>query len=197
MDARKKALENLLVSKVRIKVLEYFLATPSASIHLRGAVRLFDEEINAVRREFERLEKAKMLHSETRGNKKYFYVNKSHDFIIELTKIFNKTYGLGGDILTNLPKLGEVQFAILTPAYTMRTDKNDHIIDLMVVGDVRLELLQDLVEKAEKTIGREIHYSVMKLEEFQIRKRRRDQFLIDLMIHDNLFLVGKVEEFLK
>ena len=46
-------------------------------IHLRGAVREFNEEINAVRRELNRLEEAKILLTEKRGNRKYFVLNQS------------------------------------------------------------------------------------------------------------------------
>lgn len=196
MDVRKLTLDNLLVSKVRIKVLEFFLTNPKEAIHLRGAVRLFEEEINAVRREFERLEEANLISSEMSGNKKFFRLNPNHDFVNELTKMFVKTYGLGGDILNNLGKLGDVQFAALTPAYYSLKSDQINLIDFLIVGDINMDTLQNIITKAERKIGREIHYTVMKTDEFMLRKRRQDQFLVDLLVEDNVLLVGDTRSFL-
>jgi len=108
-----KGLNNLFVSKVRIKAVKYFLFNPDVPIHLRGAVREFKEEINAVRREMSRLEEIGFITSESRGNRKYFLMNKDHPYMPELMGMFHKTFGIGGSILQNLEKLGNIQFVIL------------------------------------------------------------------------------------
>jgi DNA-binding transcriptional ArsR family regulator len=94
MNSREKSLELLFVSKVRIKALKYFLLNPTTQIHLRAAVRQFDEEINAVRRELMRFEKMGLLKVESKGNKKYFKLNLDHPFINELLGIVHKSSGL-------------------------------------------------------------------------------------------------------
>ena len=48
---------DILISKVRVKILELFLANPDSIYHVREIVRRVAEEINAVRRELARLEK--------------------------------------------------------------------------------------------------------------------------------------------
>ncbi len=193
-----KALENLLISKVRIKSLRYFMLNPDRPIHLRGAVREFHEEINAVRRELTRLEETKIVSSESKGNRKYFTTNIEHPFFNELLSLFHKTYGLGGEILGNLKKLGDIQFALLTPAYTSKKYANTgggHVIDLVVIGTVDMQIMEDIVYKVQNEIGREIHYMILKPSEFQIRKRRNDQLVIDMILQDNVMLVGSKDEF--
>ena len=51
-------LEDLIISRVRVKVLTLFLTNPGSMYHVREVVRQVDEEINAVRRELAHLEKA-------------------------------------------------------------------------------------------------------------------------------------------
>jgi hypothetical protein len=182
---------------VRIKALRFFVFHPSREIHLRGAVRAFDEEVNAVRREFTRLEKAQIITSDTRGNRIYFKLNLSHPFINELMAFFHKSYGLGGKIIESAEILGEVSFALLTPAYTKGVFFGQQVIDLFVVGNIDLKKLQNIVHSHEVTFGREINYTVISDKEFLIRKRRGDEFINNILIQDNILLVGRHEDLIK
>lgn len=197
MNITQKSLESIFISKVRLKVLRYFLMNPDKEIHLRGAVREFQEEINAVRRELTRLEAAKIVRVESKGNRKYFQLNGTHPFISELLSIFHKSYGLGAAVLENSKKLGEVEFAFLTPAFTKNTYFGTQVVDLVVIGNIDLGVLEDLVQKQQKELDKEIHYMVMKSSEFQLRKRRKDMFVNDLMIQDIIMVIGDVEEFIR
>ncbi len=192
-----KALEHLFISKVRIKALKYFTLNPNKPIHLRGAVREFVEEINAVRRELNRLEETKFIIAESRGNRKYFKTNVEHLFYNELLAMFHKTYGLGGEILDNIKKLGEVEFAFLTPTYTKELYLGGQVVDMVLIGNIDMQVTEEIVKKIQSEQGREIHYMILKPSEFQIRKRRRDQLIVDLMIQDNVMLVGNYDDFIK
>ncbi len=197
MSNNQKTLDNLFVSKVRVKALKYFMLNPDKSLHLRGAVREFDEEINAVRRELSRLEEVKLLTSESKGNKKYFKLNKSHQLLNELLGIFHKTYGLGGEIVDNLSKLGEVHYALLTSNYTKGINLGTQPVDFVIVGNIDMEVLHSIISKIESKIGREINYTVLRPQELELRKRRRDQFILDLLFQNNIMLVGSHEDFVK
>jgi DNA-binding transcriptional ArsR family regulator len=197
MSVTDNTLENLFISKVRIKALRYFLSNPDTEIHLRGAVREFKEEINAVRRELTRMEEAKIIKSVAKGNRKYFELSKEHPFISELIGIFHKSYGLGAEIIENTKKLGNVEYAFLTASYTRGIFLNMQIIDMVIVGDIDLKVLEELVDKAQTKLNKEIHYMVLKSSEFQLRKRRRDQLLMDLLMQDNVLLIGNRDELVK
>jgi hypothetical protein len=49
-------LEDLIISRVRVKVLTLFLSHPGTIFHVRDIVRKVGEEINAVRRELAHME---------------------------------------------------------------------------------------------------------------------------------------------
>ena len=48
-------LEELVISEVRVDMLKFLLTQPDESYHVRALVRALDTEINAVRRELDRL----------------------------------------------------------------------------------------------------------------------------------------------
>ncbi len=72
------SLNDIITSKVRIEILELFFSDVKELYHVRGIVREIKEEINAVRRELEKMEKAGILKKEPRGNRVYYYLRPDH-----------------------------------------------------------------------------------------------------------------------
>lgn len=191
----RKNLDQLLISKVRIKAIKYFISNPDEPIHLRGAVRELNEEINAVRRELSRLEEIKLLYSEKKGNRKYFGVNKDFLYFDELRSMVFKTFGLGGEIVKAKNKLGDVSFVALTEQYVEANSTEG--LDLVVVGDgVSMELLDQIVTKQEERDGRHINYTVLSTRDFELHKRRRDTFILQILTHGRVMLIGSEKEFI-
>ena len=95
-------LKNLFISKVRISILTVFLSNINTPYHVRGLVRMLDEEINAVRRELINLENAGILKSKKEGNKLVCRVNKECPIIWELRSIFYKESDLGKAIISKV-----------------------------------------------------------------------------------------------
>lgn len=190
----RKAMDKLFVSRVRIKLLHHFMTHQDVPVHLRGAVRELKEEINAVRRELTRLEEIKLLRSEVRGNRKYYMLNKQGPFVEELSAIVHKTFGLGGELVRNQMKLGDIKFAILTQSYTNGLQLGSHNVDLVLIGSVEMKVLEEIVAEVEKKENREINYTVLKYTDFDIRKRRRDSFVTELLLSPKILVVGTQEE---
>ena len=65
-------LEDIIISRVRVKILTLFLSHPGTIFHVRDIVRKVDEEINAVRRELAHMEAAGMVSKEQRANRLFF-----------------------------------------------------------------------------------------------------------------------------
>lgn len=194
MANMRKSIDYLFISKVRVKSLKYFFFHPEKPIHLRGAVREFNEEINAVRRELNRLEEIRLLTTEKKGNRKYYSLNKIHPFFDDLLSMMHKTFGLGGDIVKSSKKLGDVKYAILTSSYTQGLEIEPHDVDLVMVGDIDLNLLGEIISNAEKRIGKEVNYTVLSAHEFDVRKKRRDAFVQQLVAGNNILLLGDSTE---
>ncbi|KKU08459.1 MAG: Transcriptional regulator, partial [Candidatus Collierbacteria bacterium GW2011_GWC2_45_40] len=82
--------------------------------YVRQLTRITKEEINAVRRELDHLQKAGLLSSEKRGNRLYYSVKTNFPLYPELTNLVIKSTGFGRLITKNRSKLGFVKFAFVS-----------------------------------------------------------------------------------
>lgn len=188
-------LEDLIISRVRVKMLALFLNNPSMIYHVREVVRQVGEEINAVRRELAHLEKAGMLAKEQRANRLFYRFRKEYPLYFELMELFGKTTGLGWDIVKNRVKLGKIKFAMMSGRYLRGLPhKGGSDVDLLIVGSVVLPELAAFVKAEEVKKERELNYTVMTEEEFSFRKRRRDPFVLEILSGSRVMLVGDEEE---
>lgn len=188
-------LEDLIISRVRVKMLALFLNNPSMIYHVREVVRQVGEEINAVRRELAHLEKAGMLAKEQRANRLFYRFRKEYPLYYELMELLGKTTGLGWDIVKNRVKLGKIKFAMMSGRFLRGLPhKSGSDVDLLIVGSVVLPELATFVKAEEVKKERELNYTVMTEEEFTFRKRRRDPFVLEILGGSRVMLVGDEEE---
>lgn len=188
-------LSDIITSKARIKILELFFSDITEMYHVRGIVREIKEEINAVRRELSRLEKAGILKSESRGNRLYYWVRKDYLLYGDLLSIVAKSKGLGKEIIDNKKKIGKVSFIMFSGKFARRKKrKKDDEVDMLLVGEVVLPELASLIRKEESKRGYEINYTVMSKEEFDFRKKRRDPFLLGILSGSRVMIIGDEED---
>ena len=190
-------LVDILISKVRVKVLELFLGNPGQIYHVRDIVRRVDEEINAVRRELARLEKTGLLTSEWRANRRFYALSREYIFFNELLSIINKTVGLGGTIIANKQKLGKIKYAMLSSSFVKGKPYTQNDVDLFVVGTIVLPELGAIIREEEARRNREINFTPMAEEEFNFRKNRRDPFVVGILAKPRVMLIGDEEEMVK
>lgn len=188
---------DLLISKVRVKILELFLGSPDQTYHVREIVRRVAEEINAVRRELSRLEKTGLLASEWHANRRYYLVKKDFIFYFEFLSMVNKSVGLGGSIIKNRGKLGKIRYAMLSGSFVRGKPYTQNEVDLFVVGTIVLPELGAIVREEEARRNREINFTPMTEEEFVFRKSRRDPFVMNILSKPRVMLIGDEEEMVK
>jgi hypothetical protein len=188
-------LEDIIISRVRVKILTLFLSHPGVIFHVRDIVRKVDEEINAVRRELAHMEKAGMVSKEQRANRLFYSFRKDYPIYFELLELIGKSSGLGGDILKNRAKLGKMKFVMVSGRYLRGlTKKSQTDVDLLVVGTVVLPELSQIIKAEEARREREINYTVMTEEEFAFRKSRRDPFVLAVIGGSRVMIIGDEEE---
>lgn len=188
-------LSDIITSKVRIKVLELFLSNLGEMYHVRGIVRELKEEINAVRRELEKMESVGILKKEPRGNRVYYWVREDYPFFGDLLALVSKSTGLGKTFIDNKNKIGKISFIMFSGKFARNKNrKKDDDVDILVVGDVVLPELAALIRVEESKRGREINYTVMSREELDFRKKRRDPFLLSVLSGSRVMVIGDEEE---
>ena len=188
-------LNDIITSKVRVKILELFLSNLQEMYHVRGIVRETKEEINAIRRELDKLDSAGILKKEPRGNRVYYWVNNNYEFFGDLLSMVAKTNGLGALLIQNKSKVGKISFIMFSGKFArFKNRKREDEVDILVVGEVVLPELAALIRLEESKRGKEINYTVMSKEEFEFRKKRRDPFLLGILSGSRTMIIGDEED---
>jgi len=188
-------LEDLIISRVRVKILKLFLLNPSSIFHVREIVRQTKEEINAVRRELAHMEKHSMVSKEPRGNRLYYTFRKDYPLYFDLLSLVAKTSNLGADILKNKNKLGKIKFAMISGRFVRGKPFGPDDVDLLIIGQkIVLPELSQIIRAEEARRGRELNYTVMSEEELNFRKKRRDPFIVSILGSCRVMLIGDEEE---
>ncbi|NCS32217.1 hypothetical protein GW793_01865 [bacterium] len=192
-----KELLDLFTSRVRLKVLQIFVPQPEKMFYVREVTRMTDEEVNAVRRELERLLAIGLLRTEKRANRLYYQVRTDFLYYNELLRIVGKTSGLAYELSSKISELGKPKYIMLATAFVRGRVSGTNDIDLVVVGNVDLDALQSIVREYETAVEREVNYTVMTEDEFAFRKDRGDAFVASLLSQPQIILVGDELELYK
>jgi len=162
--------------------------------HVRGIVREIGEEINAVRRELQKMEEIGILKKEQRGNRIYFFVKTDYPLFGDLLSIISKSTGFGKALLDAKSKLGKVLYIMFSGRFTRhKKRKTDDEVEALVVGEIILPELASIVRLFESKLGREINYTVMSSEELEYRKKRKDPFLLGILAQSRTMIFGDEE----
>ncbi|MBI2611261.1 hypothetical protein HYW54_00755 [Candidatus Gottesmanbacteria bacterium] len=187
-------LEDLIISRVRVKILQLFFQNIGQMYHVREIVRRVDEEINAVRRELLHLEKAGILQKDRRANRLFYILRRDYPLHFDLLYLTAKTTGLGGGILKNRVKIGRLKYVCLSGKFIRNLPRTQNEVDLLVVGKAVIPELAQLIRHEEGRRNGEINYTVMTEDEFEFRKKRKDPFILGILNSSKLMIVGDEEE---
>ena len=193
-------LKELFISEVRVNILKLFLlegVDRERGLHVREITRRVGTEINAVRRELDRLLGLKLLRREERGNRVYYLLRDDFPLTPELIGLLVKDSGLGSFLLKNHRRLGRILYLLVSKEFLFGRVPRANEVDILFVGTVSIEAVQSLMHSEEKRLGKEIHYSVMGEEEFEFRKQKKDSFLIEILMKPYVLLVGNEFELAK
>ncbi len=190
-------MQDFMISKTRVKMMELFFSNTSEMYYVREITRATKEEINAVRRELDRMMSYGLLKSEQRGNRLYYFLNPKYVFFQELLQMVAKSTGLGKKLRKLHSKLGTVSFIMFSAKFVQGLRPRQDEVDLLIIGEVVLPELQALIKEEEAGLGREINYAVFSEEEFTFRKTRRDPFIMDILFGSRVMVVGSEDEFVE
>lgn len=161
-------LDALITSKTRIKLLLKFFLNSNNRDYLRGLESEFGDSSNSIRQELNKLETAGLLESNSEGNKKFFNANTKHPLFPEIKSILMKFTGLDQLITQVIDRLGDVNEVYLIGELGRGIESE--LIDLVFVGNIDRDYLNQLISKAEKHIKKKIRFVLFTLNEFSIKK---------------------------
>lgn len=184
-------LKALFSSKARVKLLTLFLLHPDQEFFIRELTRKLDEQINSVRRELDNLKKIGLLKSKVKNRKKYYLVNT--DFLIyrELRDIIIKSKRDYTSLIRKISKTGQVDLLILAGFYI----DEESPVDLLVVGEVDKEKLENLLSKGTEKESHEVKFAHMTQKDFLYRLECKDRFIHDFISNEKVIVaINKIED---
>lgn len=186
-------LGSLITSRGRRRVLALLFMHPASEFYVREIARMTGEQVNAVRRELEILEKGGIVVSERRGNLKYFALDKQCPIYCELKSIIVKTEGIGSVLREHLKGVDGVEFVFVYGSTALGEERQKSDIDLMVIGKVPIEKLNKAVGEAQRKLLREVNYIVYPPKEFL--EKRSKGFIQEVVRNKKIMVVGDEDEF--
>jgi hypothetical protein len=169
-------LETLITSKTRLKMLLKFFTNSAATAYLRGMAEEFGESTNSIRHELNNLSKAGYLIPQEDGRTILYRANTSHPLYNEVKNLVHKYLGIDKIIDNILSRLGDLQAAYIVGDYAIGKDSGT--IELVLVGEINVEYLKKLEQKAKGLLQRNIKTEVMGSAEFVIGKSRFEKALL-------------------
>ena len=181
--------EHLFGSKTRLKILRLFFNSPETPFYVRELVRLSGAQLNSVRRELGNLEKIGIIKplsktaepdQKNSARSKFYLLNPECPFFYELKDLLSKIQmAEEKEILEEIKeKAGNLKLFLLTGLFT-QAEKTE--TDILIVGVVKPMILDKLMQKFEKLLGKEIRYTVMSEVEFADRREIGDRFVYTLL----------------
>jgi len=183
-------LKAILVSKVRVKLLMVFFSNANEIFYVRQLVRMTNEEINAVRRELENLLEFGLLQKEQRGNRLYYFLNPKSLYFEDLLSIICKSTDLGAELIRLRPKLGKIKAIFWDLRFALKQPFSSDKIDIVIIADVVMPEITKLIADTQKSMKREINYTVMDINEYEYRKSKRDPFVIGCLMMAKIMIIG-------
>lgn len=149
-------LETLITSKTRIKLLHKFFLNGRNEAYLRGLEAELGESTNSIRIELNRLLRARLLSSVTRGNKRFFKANPNHAYFEDIQRIVRKEAGLPQILEVLDPFLKSMEAVYLSGDLNMGMPAD--IIDLILVGKPDQKSMLKQFSKLEKLNSRKFRF---------------------------------------
>ena len=182
-------LKELFISEVRVNLIKFLVKNYHQEFHVRALVRELGVEINAIRRELEKLTKLDILIKRPWGNKIFYKMNILSPFYPDFVSLIYKEEGISLKFLKAKDNLGNIKFLALSKEFCIGRQASALELDLLIVGNPNLNVLENIISKFEQE-EREINYSIISEEEFIQRKRKFDTFVIKFLIQPRIMIFG-------
>jgi len=184
----------LFGSRLRTKLLEWLLSHSEESFFVRQMEHLIQEDSTNISRELRRLEQMGIVQSEKRANLKYYKINPKCPFHKELKGLFLKTLGAPAVIKEVLKDIEGIDTGFIYGAFAKGQEDSGFGIDLFLVGDIDEDELVESLSDLKSRLGRNINYSMYRLEEFRKKRREGNAFITKVVKESKVVLLGNFDE---
>ncbi len=137
-----------------------------------------------------RLEREGLLHSQPEGRQLYYSVNPAYPYLKPVFALLKGSIGIQPTLKRALQSVPGIRSAWLFGSFAKNEADASSDIDLLIVGEPDQSRLASVARKVEKTLRREINYTVLTSTELKRRLRKGDTFIADIWNGKRIELVG-------
>ena len=200
--------EQLFGSKTRARLIKLFLDNPEKAFYVRQLTRITGAMINSIRRELQILEELGIIYierdlieenkkthnlPESLNTKKFFKLNKKNIFHNELQTIFKKNELVSEKKLTERLSDMDGMFLVVLGGKFIREENAK--TDLLLVSVAGRNKNSDIIKELQSQIKKEINYTILKPDEYYLRKDINDKFLHEIINNSRkIILLDKLKE---
>lgn len=185
------ALEDLLGSPEKIKIIRFFINNNEAKYSMRDVARFLREKVSRVRHAMNSLSDVRFLLFKKQSNGVVYFLNKSFLLRKELQALFLKASPASFDFIKRaLERTRGVKLAV---ASGVLLGEEASRADLLIVGDrLNKAKISNLAARIEAEAGREILLAVFDISEFHYRLNMYDKFVRDILEYRHEKLINKL-----
>ena len=189
-------LESLFGSKSRSRLLRFFVLNPGKEITMKELKSQMNTDGRRMRADINVLLRIEFITQTTRKGEKYFTLNESFPYYIELRNLFVKanTYPQCKE-LKKINDIGRVKLILISGIF-LNYDKS-RVDVLIVCDDMSRTKLAKAIGLIESEVGKEVRYMTMTSEELMYRLDMMDRFLIDVLSAPHDIVVNKIPKLQK
>ena len=160
--------DGIITSKTRISILMRLFLNPDQQAYLRELSGEFSASPSVIKEELKNLSNVGLLSQKKNGRQILYRANTGHPLFPELHSMVRKALGMDRILDSIVQRLGDLRMAFLLDDYAQGKDSG--IIDLVLVGNIDMDNLNDLVKKTENYIHRKIRTMVLTEDEYHEMK---------------------------
>jgi predicted nucleotidyltransferase len=189
-------LNEILSSKARAEIFRLLFTDLLPDLYLREIERLSNCTVTPLKKELDNLINLDLVKMRKDGNRNYYKANNEHPIFIDIKNLTDKTCGYIY-LLKKKLKTEKIKVAFIFGSVAKGEEGALSDIDLFVIGDIGLRDVSAKTGGLQERIGREINSHVYKKEDFIKKLKKFNNFILNVVKEDKIFLVGNEIEFKK
>jgi predicted nucleotidyltransferase len=164
-------------SSITRKVLNYFFLNPEQTLYVNELARVVSVDKRNLIKKLRELEEEEIVHSHTRGNMRFYGINKEYPLYDEYKKIVFKTVGVEDTLRSIIRLFPDIKEAYIFGSYATQTMDAHSDIDILIIGEHSIIEVSKKIRALQSQIGREINSIHMSSKEFKEKRAAGEPFL--------------------
>ncbi len=186
---------SLLFGQTRGRILALLYGLPEETFYGRQIARHTATSAGTVQRELKLLSGVGLISRSSRDRQILYRANSAHPTYPEIRSLVAKTSGIFEQLRSALaPLASRIDIAFVFGSIARNDEDANSDVDLMVVGDAKLDEILTLLLSVERIVGRAINPTVYSAAEFQGKLDTGNHFLRAVMQGRKVFLIGDDDE---